>query len=445
MGRNESGVGLGDSPMASPFARSPPTSSSGLLLNRHAFTAVDHGAADIDNGGGNNLLCNSNSSNNNGNGGGYHNHLQNHSIGHSLRNTVDTGFSGRLNMSPSIYPIGNGNARSIPRNNDLLGRSFRSSSFMNEPLSPLAAFANATEYAESHTPTTVIGGGPLGSPMSTNNGGGLAALGGRLRSNSHLQSPSLAGLSSEIEAVGIQSRSLMHDSPFMIDRQLSGYSLTDMDSPSHEQLHVSNSGIWDPYNSPLGADSGRDHDSRNSYGFSLGGQHLSGQRLGAGTLNQQQQQQQQNWPRSPRTALQGSGQGSPFASAFTGIGGEPRGIALPPLASAGHLFADSTKPGAIGQKLQRSHLSTLSTPTDANGAYNNRDQARSAFSGFNASGSAASIAGKNSHNVSSTSSDNYDEVFELEQDVPMQVRDIGGSTHVNSSVASNPQFIPMEG
>ncbi|KAI7826396.1 hypothetical protein BX661DRAFT_33305 [Kickxella alabastrina] len=186
----------------------------------------------------------------------------------------------------------------------------------------------------------------------------------------------------------------MHDSPFMIDRQLSGYSLTDMDSPSHEQLHVSNSGIWDPYNSPLGADSGRDHDSRNSYGFSLGGQHLSGQRLGAGTLHQQQQQQQQNWPRSPRTAFQGSGQGSPFASAFTGIGGEPRGIALPPLASAGHLFADSTKPGAIGQKLQRSHLSTLSTPTDANGAYNNRDQARSAFSGFNASGSAASIAGK---------------------------------------------------
>ncbi|KAJ1825354.1 hypothetical protein LPJ56_002723, partial [Coemansia sp. RSA 2599] len=445
--RNESSFALGDSPMASPFASSPVASHSGAMLNRHAFSVVDPLAADAETGGSSLLRVGASYH------GHSHSHLQHHGLGSSMRNVAENGFSGRLDMSPSLKPIGNGIAgRSVPRNNELFGRSFRSSSFINEPLSPLAAFATANDNAEAITPSALLGAAPLGSPMSAsgnNNGSGLTGLGGRLRSNSHLHSPSLSGLASGVESGSIPGR------PLMQDRPLGSFSLADthLHGTEQQQRSTGNAGLWDSYNSFRGNESGNEQESRHPFAFSLNSSHLGNQRLGglmqpSSSLSHmyqsshQQQQQQQHWARSPQMSLQGSGQASPFATAIGSLGAEPRQLTLPPLAS-GAFGSDAAKPGAIGQKPHRSNLSSLGMAADYNGGGSGGGQHRSAFNGVESSLSALNIpgVGNGSVHASSTPSEQYDEIFELEQDAPGGQIVAGGG----SSALSNSQFPSMNG
>ncbi|KAJ1883550.1 hypothetical protein LPJ57_000049 [Coemansia sp. RSA 486] len=451
--RNESALALGDSPMASPFANSPTASNSGAMLNRHAFSVVDPSANDADTSA-SSLLRAGASYHGHGHGHGHGlGHLQHHGLGSSVRNPAENSLSGRLDMSPSLNPIGNGIVgRSMPRNNELFGRSFRSSSFVNEPLSPLAAFAAVGDNAEASTPGALLGTAPLGSPMSAsgNNNGGLTGLGGRLRSNSHLHSPSLTGLASGVESGSIPGRPLMQDSPFVIkDRPLGGFSLTDTHplnmehQKQYQQRAGGNAGLWDSYNSFLGNESGNEQESRHPFAFSLSSSHISNQRLGGfmqpssslghmyQSSQQQQQQQQQHWARSPKMSFQGSNQGSPFAAAIGSLGGEPRQLTLPPLASS-TFGSDMAKAGAIGQKPHRSNLSSLGMSNDYSGTGFGGGQHRSAFNGVESSISALNIpgVGSGSVNASSTPSENYDEIFELEQDAPngQAIAQIGGSS-----------------
>ncbi|KAJ1646150.1 hypothetical protein LPJ64_002342 [Coemansia asiatica] len=459
--RNESSFALGDSPMASPFANSPSASYSGAMLNRHAFSVVDPLAADSDTSGSGLLRV----------GASYHGHsnsrLQHHGLGSSMRNAADNGFPGRLDISPSLKPIANSIAgRSAPRNSELFGRSFRSSSLINEPLSPLAAFATATDNAEAITPSTLLGAAPLASPLSAtgNNSSGLTGLGGRLRSNSHLHSPSLTGIASGVESGSIPGRPLMQDNSFMMkDRPLGGFSLTDThlynmeQQQQQKQRSTGNAGLWDSYNSFLGNESGNEQESRHPFAFTLSSSHMSNQRLGglmqsssslghmyhSSQQQQQQRQQQQYWARSPKMSLQGSAQASPFASAIGSFGGEPRQLTLPPLAS-GTFGSDMAKPGAIGQKPHRSNLSSLGMSTDYNGIGSGGSQHRSAFNGVESSISALNIpgVGSGSINASSTPSEQYDEIFELEQDVPIGIPNNANS---GSGAISNTNFPSMNG
>ncbi|KAJ2722008.1 hypothetical protein GGI07_003598 [Coemansia sp. Benny D115] len=448
LARNEPGFNLGDSPLASPYASSPPAKSSGTsLLNRHAFTAVDSSTLDLD-----------------GNVGSYHSHLQSHGLGQSLRNAAEAGGfgSGRADMSPSVNPIGSTGARSIPHSTDYLGRSMRSSSFANEPLSPLTELASGADHGDGHLSAIFLGGaGPsLGSPVSAGGGSGLAALSGRLRSNSHLQSPSLAGFTSGIEAGSIPGRPLMHDSPFQLkDRQLGGYSLTDSHTPGFEHQSVGSASLWDSYNALLGGEASQDQDLRNSFNFSLKGNNQFGggsQRGGIGfsmpatglsqlypqSTQKPQQSRQQNWTQSPKLSLQGSAHGSPFASALSGFGGEQRQSGL----------GDGSKPGAIGQKLQRSHFaSTLSSSLETGGSgLALGANHRSAFGGLSAVNLAGASSGLNglgnaSTNVSSSASDNYGEMFELESEPSNHLQRSKDTSRYGSSAVPNPQFIPMDG
>ncbi|KAJ2715091.1 hypothetical protein H4R19_001395 [Coemansia spiralis] len=122
----------GTSPRGQSFARSPMAGTSGLLLNRHAFTAIDPDALGLD----------------------------------ALDADSASGSPRRARYYNSVFPppqaadpLGGG-AHSIPRSNDLFARPLRPGSLLNEPLSPLSAL---------------------------NDGG--AAPTGRLRSNSHVLSP----------------------------------------------------------------------------------------------------------------------------------------------------------------------------------------------------------------------------------------------------------------
>ncbi|KAJ2793391.1 hypothetical protein H4R21_005916 [Coemansia helicoidea] len=141
--RGEAGS-LGTSPRGQSFARSPIAGTPGLLLNRHAFTAIDHadslGALDTD----------------------------------SLPGSPRHGrhYTSMFPLQPELSPVAA--AHSIPHSGDLFGRPLRPGSILNEPLSPLSALGDSS-----------------------------AAPTGRLRSNSHILSPppllSVAGRSPGVD------------------------------------------------------------------------------------------------------------------------------------------------------------------------------------------------------------------------------------------------------
>ncbi|KAJ1725674.1 hypothetical protein LPJ53_000153 [Coemansia erecta] len=422
--RNESAFGLGESPMASPFGRSPPASNSGSLLNRHAFSVVDPSNSDIETG---RLPI--------GAGSSYHSHLhQHHPLGSSLRTVGDSGLSGRLDMSPSLNPmssIGVG-GHSIPRNNELFGRSLRSSSLINEPLSPLAAFANATEYAEGITPGALLGVAPLGSPMSSNNNNngigsgnssGISAFGRQPMSGNH----SLANasvLSSGVDRGSIPGHPLMQESPFVVkDRQRFNNTIGGLSQQA-------NSGIWDSYSSLLGSESSNQEARRSPLAYSLAsGQHFmpasSSYTQPSSSLNQLhplgKPHRDDRWTRSPKAALHDHGL---YGHASTNASHLSDQFQLPPLASGPFSIGNNSMDvGTIGQRGREGKLGMAAADHSGAGAIG---QARSAFNGVNATISTLNISGVGSSgnninngssaNVSSTASDNYGEMFELEQD-----------------------------
>ncbi|KAJ2851762.1 hypothetical protein IWW36_000907 [Coemansia brasiliensis] len=399
----------GTSPHAQSFTRSPMIGSSGLLHNRHAFTAVDtasllHESGDGEMGGGSLRP-------------GYHSYLQSH----------------HLDMSPAARPLGG--AQSIPASSDIFGRSLRST---NEPQSPRSAFAGANgEFGESSASA-----GALGSPASA--GGNTPT--GRLRSNSNTLSPSVVGLSSGIEigssgygSVAGSARVPARDPGSFLtgESRLAAYSLNDAHSiPYDPALGPSSGGIWD----------GRAHAGLKAaqepklLSGSLGGKAFGQQRGAAGYESQASSfggyYQQHGLSQSHWSQAGGS---SPFASAIGGLH-DHRQTAQSQLPFGGYTVGESALPGAIGQRMQK--------PAGSNGlgapprSYPHAGGLASSFGGIGSSMFAleASRAQNASANGSSTASDNVDELFELEQDAPTQSR-----TNSNSSMAPNPQFIGMDG
>ncbi|KAJ2361581.1 hypothetical protein IW150_007208, partial [Coemansia sp. RSA 2607] len=379
--RNEPAFGLGESPMASPFGRSPPVSNSGSLLNRHAFSVVDPSNSDIETG---RLPI--------GAGSSYHNHLhQHHPLGSSLRTMGDSGLSGRLDMSPSLNPmssIGVG-GHSIPRNNELFGRSLRSSSLINEPLSPLAAFATATEYAEGITPSALLGMAPLGSPMSSNNNningtGSISAFGRQPMSGSHSITNNSA-LSSGIDRGSIPGHPLMQESPFAVqDRQRFNSTIGGMSQQT-------NSGIWDSHTSLLGSESSNHEVRRSPLGYSLAnGQQFmpmsSSYTQPSSSLNQLHSlgktHRDDRWSRSPKAALHDHGLYGHGSAKTSHLSDQ---FQLPPLASGPFGIGNNNMDvGTIGQ---RSREGKLGMVTDHSGA-GAIGQTRSAFNGVNSTISA---------------------------------------------------------
>ncbi|KAJ1669983.1 hypothetical protein GGF38_001844, partial [Coemansia sp. RSA 25] len=226
--RSDAGFSPGNTPLAHSFARSPPAISSSMMLGgRHAFTAVDSsssvlGTPDAEFGSGSLR-------------GMYHNHLQSQVNPAPIRSSGDGARSSHYDMSPALYPIGS--ARSIPRSNDLFGRPLRSSSFMNEPASPRNSFAYAPDLSEGG-----ILGAHHGSPLG-NTSGELSGATGRLRSNSHIPSPSLMGLSMGMDFrgtskpdSGIATHASFQDSPFLLkESRLGGYPLPDTIPMSYDR------------------------------------------------------------------------------------------------------------------------------------------------------------------------------------------------------------------
>ncbi|KAJ2787237.1 hypothetical protein GGI15_000898 [Coemansia interrupta] len=435
--RNESAFGLGESPMASPFGRSPPASSSGSLLNRHAFSVVDPSNSDIETG---RLPI--------GAGSSYHSHLhQHHPLGSSLRNVGDSGLSGRLDMSPSLNPmssIGVG-GHSIPRNTELFGRSLRSSSLINEPLSPLAAFATATEYVEGITPGAMLGVAPLGSPMSSNNniggGSGISAFGRQPMSGSHSMT-NASVLSSGVDWGSIPGHPLMQESPFVVkDRQRFNNTIGGLSQQA-------NSGVWDSYSSLLGSESASQEARRSPLGYSLGnGQHFmpapSSYTQPSSSLNQLHSLgkplRDDRWTRSPKAALHDHGL---YGHASTNASHLSDQFQLPPLTSGPFSISNSGMDvGTIGQRDREGKLGMTADRHSGAGAIG---QARSAFNGVNATISSLNIPGVggsgnnnngSSANVSSTASDNYGEMFELEQDtVPENSRSMRDAAMLKSGM-----------
>ncbi|KAJ2539581.1 hypothetical protein EV175_006327, partial [Coemansia sp. RSA 1933] len=297
----------GASPMAQSFARSPHGDSSSHLMNRHAFTAVN-GSTSLQDSPAFDSVGSSNALH-----VGYHGSLQ----PQQLANPVHRSKFGHLDMSPALDPIGG--ARSVPRNAELFGRSLRSSSLVNdgEPLSPLASLAAGVEFGGNTSPSSrPYSDKSLGSPVAGASRPTAAAAGpGRLRSNSHILSPTLTGLSTGTDLAGIGNSGDYRDaarsfqvssqnSPFLArDHQGGGYSLTDIHSlPFDSSSLKTGGGIWENYGSYSGADTLFDQEQRQPHG-----QHTPYQQQlqsWAQSVNAQRQPQSNNHP-------------SPFASAIS--------------------------------------------------------------------------------------------------------------------------------
>ncbi|KAJ2008875.1 hypothetical protein GGI04_000922 [Coemansia thaxteri] len=438
--RSDAGFSPGNTPLAHSFARSPPAASSGMMLGRHAFTAVDAGSLALGtpdaNMGGGSLRAS------------YHNHLQHSMNPASVRSPPgDGGRSGLFDMSPALNPIGS--ARSIPRNSDMFSRSLRSSSFANEPASPRAPFGAISDFVESGIHSS-LHESPLGSAA----GGGISGTTSRLRSNSYIPSPSMIGLSMGLDGgrggikndSGMAVHSSFQDSPFLArEGQLGGYPLTDMHSMSYDRSHAPSGGIWESLNTNLGHEAGRDHDSpRVPFGLPVSSQpYGSTSRVGGsfaqpvGSLGSHYGAGSQNWLHSPRASVQQSVHGSPFVSAV-GSFGEHRQLTLPPIGSIPSL-SDGLRHGAIGQRTSKSQQlgGDLFLP-GAEGLTGNAGQLATAFRGIAPTLATSSTGGNaSSGDRSSTASDNFGDVFELEQEIPAPPRANG--------VAPNPSFISIEG
>ncbi|KAJ1873143.1 hypothetical protein LPJ55_002501 [Coemansia sp. RSA 990] len=391
----------GTSPHAQSFTRSPMIGSSGLLHNRHAFTAVDSSSLLQESGDGEL-----------GSGSlrpGYHSYLQSH----------------HLDMSPAVRPLGG--AQSIPASSDMFGRSLRSTNPANEPQSPMSTFAGANgEFGEANTSA-----GFLGSPASA--GGNTPT--GRLRSNSNTLSPSIVGPSSGIE-IGNQdsmtgsTRVSARGRGFLMgESRLAAYSLNDAQSIPYDPALESSGSIWDTR-------AYTELKTTKLLSGSLGGKAIGQQRGVAGYepqassfgggYYQQHGLSQSHWSQT--------GGSSPFASAIGGFN-DHRQTAY----QQQPFMGESALPGAISQRMQK--------PLGSNGlgaprSYPHAGGLASSFGGIGSSMFAleASRAQNASANGSSTASDNVDDLFELEQDVPTQSR-----TNSNNSMAPNPQFIGMDG
>ncbi|KAJ2798954.1 hypothetical protein H4S07_005568 [Coemansia furcata] len=326
----------------------------------------------------------------------------------------------------------------------MFGRPLRSSSFMNEPASPRSSFAYIPDISESG-----IFGAHHGSPLG-NATGELAGATGRLRSNSYIPSPSLMGLSVGMDIrgskndSGIGAHASFQDSPFLMkESRLGGYPLPDINSMSYDRTQVPSGGIWDSLNTSFGHESNRDHELRSSFGQPIGGQSLGTSRAG-GSFAQpigsygggQYGSASQNWAHSPRASMQPSIHGSPFISAV-GSFGEHQQMSLPPIGSVPSL-TDGLRSGAIGQRsFKPQHFANDMSMGMADG-FSKSGQLGTAF---RATAPTLTIMnGNGSGGRSSAASDNYGEMFELEQDAATSPRAIG-----SNGVAPNPSFISMEG
>ncbi|KAJ1858164.1 hypothetical protein IW147_000082 [Coemansia sp. RSA 720] len=393
----------GTSPHAQSFTRSPMIGSSGFLLNRHAFSAVDSNplaqeAHDGDISGSSSLRP------------GYHGHLQ----------------SQHLDMSPAVYPVGG--AQSIPLANDLFGRSLRSSSLANEPRSPLSSFNGMNGELVDNSAQAAF----LGSP---NSAGGITPGSGRLRSNSNAKSPSIGGLSSGLDINGYNGRLATvagatrvpaRDTSALLsgESRLAGYSLNGVGSLPYEPALEPNSGIWDSH---TGAGSARDIDSR----YSLSNKAPGMQRPGA------------SYGQQPGSLSNYYQQGtSPFATAVGSLGDYRQQQAQQHMAQSRMAFGLPSGEGAIGQRLHQNQSSAFGAAPGAPRSYPYAGGLSGSFGGIGSSMFAIEAGrGKNgSANGSSAASDNIDELFELEQDVPAQSR-----SNSNNSLAPNPPFISMDG
>ncbi|KAJ2456077.1 hypothetical protein EV183_000420 [Coemansia sp. RSA 2336] len=392
----------GTSPHAQSFTRSPMIGSSGLLHNRHAFTAVDSSSLLQESGDGEL-----------GSGSlrpGYHSYLQSH----------------HLDMSPAMRSLGG--AQSIPAASDMFGRSLRSNNLANEPQSPMSTFTGVNgEFGE-----VSASAGVLGSPASA----GDNTPTGRLRSNSNTLSPSIVGLSPGIDissqgSITGSTRVSARDRGFLTgESRLAAYSLNDAQSIPYGSALESSGGIWD-------ARAHTELKTSRLLSGSLGGKAIGQQRGAAGYESQASSfgggyYQQHGLSQSHWSQTGGS---SPFASAIGGFSDHLQ----TPQQKQPPFMGESALPGAIGQRVQK--------PLGSNGpgaprSYPHAGGLASSFGGIGSSMFAleASRAQNGSANGSSTASDNVDELFELEQDVPTQPR-----TNSNNSVAPNPQFIGMDG
>ncbi|KAJ2544902.1 hypothetical protein EV175_005851 [Coemansia sp. RSA 1933] len=123
---------------------------------------------------------------------------------------------------------------------------------------------------------------------------------------------------------------------------------------------------------------------------------------------------------------------------------------------AGSQF-DGVRPGAIGQRQRGQNNGGAAVGTSLSSGLSNSFTGGSQLSSiFGGAGltlppahASAQINGSNSLNRgslngSSTASDNYDELFELEHDVPVRSRGTTNGMN-NNPAAPNPQFISMEG
>ncbi|KAJ2693953.1 hypothetical protein GGH99_000919, partial [Coemansia sp. RSA 1285] len=426
----------GGSPMAQSFARSPHGDASSHLANRHAFAAVSGSTLMQDTPAlediGSTLRV------------GYHGSLQQQQqqqhlnpIHKPARNGIEGPRLGHLDMSPAMDPFGG--ARSVPRNVELFGRSFRSSSLANdsEPLSPLALLATGAEHNDNNDAyTKPQAEKQLGSSLA---GANRQAVSGRFRSNSHILSPTLSGLSTITDGKTIGNnvdhrdavRSFQvssQNSPFLSrDGQGGGYSLMDIhslpfDSPFMADGNNTNKspgmgGIWDNYGPYPSTDI--------SY-----------------------QQQRQNRTQSVNTHRQPASYQSPFASAVGSIQNE---YAKSGMGSQ----LDGSRPGAIGQRLRAQNNTAMGMiPSGLSNSFTGGSQLSNLFGSRKLSLSTEDPAQANngrlghgnaaggSANGSSAASDGYDDMFELEQDVPPRSFATSGA---NNLVAPNPQFISMEG
>ncbi|KAJ2092085.1 hypothetical protein IW138_001451 [Coemansia sp. RSA 986] len=452
------------SPMAQSFARSPHGDSSNHLMNRHAFTAVN-GSTSLQDSSAFEAVGSSHHT-------GYHGSLQPQQLANSIhrpmRNGIDGPKLGHLDMSPAMDAIGG--ARSVPRNTELFGRSFRSSSLANdnEPFSPLASLAAGADFNEnSGSSSRPYPDGSLGSPVA---GANRQAATGRLRSNSHILSPTLSGLSTGTDLMGIGNNGEYRDaarpfqvssqnSPFLArDNQGGGYLLTDIHSLPFDTSLMSNGnnsragmgGIWDTYGSYSGADASLEQEQRQIHGQKM-----------------PYQQQLQNWAQSVNVQRQSASNNnshhhsSPFASAISNSYNDHSNSMM--MGSQ----IDGTRPGAIGQRLRTQNDAAAGTlPSGLSGSFSGGSQLSSIFGSAGLSlpaansiqansnansgrfghsytaAAAAAVAAGGSMNGSSTTSDNYDDLFELEQDAPARSRVNNGT---NNPMTPNPQFISMEG
>ncbi|KAJ1729474.1 hypothetical protein LPJ61_003505, partial [Coemansia biformis] len=408
LARGDAAASMGTSPRAQPFARSPiATNTPGLLLNRHAFTAIDSAGPGSD-------------------------ALDGDSGSTSPRRTSHYGhlYQQRLDLSPGANSAGG--AHSIPHTNELFGRPLRPSSLLNEPLSPLSSLAAAADYAD--------GGAQAAFPI------------GRLRSNSHVLSPppplpsagrspgkdfGVSAATSRFYATG--GSSLLAD-----DGRLGAYSLNDVQGllPYSRSREAPGSSAWNTY-----IDSGLGSEPRLSLGSgglsykAPGAQRATGGGGGglasqANSLGHQPHLQAAAAAQPHWAALQASAHSSPFAAATAGSFGDHLGDhrqpMLPPHGGLRSSLGESPMLGAIGQQRTMKHPS----------GYPATGGLAASFGGFGTSmfGLDASRAGNGSANGSSAASDNVDDLFELEQDAPARTR-----ASTSSAFAPNPQFISMEG